>query len=71
MEIANSPVPVAGVSYKKFIFLTVTQLTEGTRVKITVLWYRLCLLQLNFVTVGGSKSLSMIKMLLSQTSTLL
>jgi len=45
MEIANSSVPVAAVLYKKFVFLTVTQLTEGTRVKITVLWGRLCLLQ--------------------------
>ena len=38
MEVANSPVPIAAVLYQKFIFLTVTQLTEGTRVKITV-WH--------------------------------
>ena len=30
------PVPVAAVLYKKLIFLTVTQLAEGTTVKITV-----------------------------------
>ena len=36
MEIANSPVPVAAVSYQKFIFLTVTQLAEVTTVKITL-----------------------------------
>jgi len=36
MEIANSPVPVAAVSYEKFIFLTMTQLAEVTTVKITV-----------------------------------
>jgi len=38
MVIANSPVPVAAVSYQKFILLTVTQLAEVTTVKITV-WY--------------------------------
>ena len=47
MEIANSPVPVASVSYQKFIFVTVTQLAEVTAVKnhsMTLLWDRLCLL---------------------------
>jgi hypothetical protein len=28
MEVANSPVFIAAVSYQKFIFLTVTQLAE-------------------------------------------
>jgi len=32
MDIANSPVPVAAVLYKKFIFLIVTQLAEVTTV---------------------------------------
>jgi len=36
MEIANSPVPIAAVSYYKFIFLSVTQLAEVTIVKVTV-----------------------------------
>jgi len=36
MEIANSPVPVAAVLYQKFIFSTMTQLAEGTTVKMTV-----------------------------------
>ena len=36
MEIANSPVPVAAVSYCKLILLTVTQLAEVTTVKITL-----------------------------------
>jgi hypothetical protein len=63
MEIANSSVPVAAVSYQKFsFFLTVTQLAEVTAVKIhnmTLLWDRLCLLQRNFVTAEDSKSLLM------------
>ena len=37
MEIANSPVPIAAVSYQKFFFfVTMTQLAEVTTVKITV-----------------------------------
>jgi len=36
MEITNSPVPAAAVSYRKLIFLTMTQLAEVTTVKITV-----------------------------------
>jgi len=36
MEIANSLVPVAAVSYQKFIILTMTQLAEVITVKITV-----------------------------------
>ena len=36
MEIANIPVPIAALTYQKFIFLTVTQLAEVTAVKITV-----------------------------------
>jgi hypothetical protein len=36
MEIANSLVPTAAVSYQKCILLTVTQLAEVTTVKITV-----------------------------------
>jgi hypothetical protein len=36
MEIANIPVLTAAVSYQKFILLTLTQLAEFTRVKITV-----------------------------------
>jgi hypothetical protein len=36
MEIANNPVPVAAVSYQKFIFLTITQLADVTTVKVTV-----------------------------------
>ena len=36
MEIASSPVPIAAVSYYKFIFLSVTQLAEVTTVKVTV-----------------------------------
>jgi len=33
MEMANSPVPIAAVSYQKLIFLTVTQLAEVSTVK--------------------------------------
>jgi len=33
---SNSTVPFAAVSYQKFIFLAVSQLTEVTTVKITV-----------------------------------
>ena len=36
MGIASSLVPIAAVAYKKFIFLIMTQLAEGTAVKITV-----------------------------------
>jgi len=36
MEIANSPVPIAAVSYQKLIFLSMTHLAEVTAVKITV-----------------------------------
>ena len=36
MEIANSPVPIAAVSYQKLNFLTMTQFAEVTTVKITV-----------------------------------
>jgi len=39
MEIANSPVPVAAVSYQTFIFVTMTQLAEVTTVKIMVLHF--------------------------------
>ena len=36
MEMANSPVLIAAVSYQKLISLTVTQLADVTAVKITV-----------------------------------
>jgi len=36
MEIANSLVPVAAVSYQKLIVLTVTQPAEVTTVEITI-----------------------------------
>ena len=38
MEIANGPVPVAAVSYQKFIFFLMWQLAEVTAVKITI-WH--------------------------------
>jgi len=38
MEIANSLVPVAAVSYQKLIVLTVTQPAEVTTVEITI-WH--------------------------------
>ena len=61
MEIANSLVPVAAVSYQKFIFLTVTTCISyySKNHSMTFLWDRLCVLQRNFITVEGSKSLLM------------
>ena len=62
MEIANSHVPVAAVSYQKFIFVTMTQLAEVTTVKKSQ--YDTFVEQIMFVTTKvccseGSKSLLM------------
>jgi len=48
MEIANSLVPVAAVSYQKFFFLTVTQLAKLTTVKVQ---YETFVGQIMFVTM--------------------
>jgi len=47
MEIANCLVPVAAVSYQKFLFLTLTQLAELTTVKVQ---YETFLGQIMFLT---------------------
>jgi len=60
MEIANSPVPVAAVSYQKFIFFnhdTTCRSYYSENHRMTLLWDRLCSLLQNFVPVEASKSL--------------
>ena len=62
MEIANSPVPIAAVSYQKFIFYNrdaACRCYYSKNHSMTLLWDGLCLLQRNFITVEESKSLLM------------
>jgi len=63
MEVANIPVPVAAVLYQKITFFnhdTTCRSYYSENHNMTFLWDRLCLLQRNFMTVEGSKSLLMI-----------
>jgi len=59
MEIANSPVPVAAVSYQKFIFFncdTTCRSYYSENHSMTVLWDRLCLLRQNSIGVKAVKA---------------
>jgi hypothetical protein len=62
MEIANSPVPVAAVLHQKFFSFycdTTCRSYCSKNHSMTLLWDTLYLLQQNFITVEGSKSLLM------------
>jgi len=63
MEVANSPVHIAVVSYQEFLFFfncdTTCRNYYSKNDSVPLLWDRLCLLQQNFIAVAGGKSLLM------------
>jgi hypothetical protein len=56
MEIANSPVPVADVSYQKLNFLNRDTSYYSKTHSMTHLLDRFCLLQWNFITANAVKA---------------